>query len=262
MLSHQVNRIREIWNYREMLKGLVIKDLRTRYKGSFLGFLWTFISPLLQVIVYSVIFPYLLRNTVKNYTMFLFVAQVPWNFFTNSVLGSCGLFVYNSDLVTKVYFPREVLPMSNAIGGLCNMCFGYMVVLVLLLVFGIRLTWNVMWLPFLFILQTVLCTGLALLFSSINVYFRDIEHLTSIAIMALYFATPIMYELSVMPEKVQRLLMLNPMTGFIMNYRNVLIYGIGVDFSILAYPAAFSFAIFVIGMLVFDRLQKGFTEVL
>ncbi|MCR5090945.1 MAG: ABC transporter permease [Oscillospiraceae bacterium] len=262
MLLHLAENIKEIWAYREMLKSLVKKDLRTRYKGSFLGFLWTFVSPMLQVAVYAIIFPYLLRNTVEHYTMFLFVAQVPWNFFTNSILGSCGLFIYNSDLVTKVYFPREVLPLSNALGGLCNMCFGFMVVFVLLLVSGISLTWNVLWIPVLFVLQTIFCAGIALLFSSINVYFRDIEHLMSIIVMAMYFATPIMYDLKALPLKAQKLLYLNPMTGFILNYRNAVFYGTGVDFSTLFYPMVLSFVLFITGMIVFDHLQKGFTEVL
>ena len=252
----------EIWRYREMLKSLVKKDLRTRYKGSFLGFLWTFVSPLLQVAVYAVIFPYLLRNTVPNYTMFLFVAQVPWGFFTNSVLGSCSLFVYNSDLVTKVYFPREVLPLSNALGGLVNMCLVYIVVMILVIASGISLTWNLLWLPFLFFVQTCFCAGVAMLFSCINVYFRDIEHLMSIIVMAMYFATPIMYDLSAMPDKIRNLLILNPMCGFILNYRNVVFYGRGVDFSTFLYPMSLSFVLLPLSMRLFHRMQKGFTEVL
>ena len=255
-------RCREIWRYREMLKGLVKKDLRTRYKGSFLGFLWTFVSPLLQVAVYAVIFPYLLRNTVPNYTMFLFVAQVPWGFFTNSILASCGLFIYNSDLVTKVYFPREVLPLSNAIGGLVNMCLVFIVVMILVIATGISLTWNLLWLPFLFFVQTCFCAGLAMLFSCINVYFRDIEHLVSIIVMAMYFATPIMYDLSAIPEKIRNLLVLNPMCGFVLNYRNVVFYGRGVDFSTFLYPMILSFVLLPLSMLLFHRMQKGFTEVL
>lgn len=262
MFSHIKKRFIEIYKYREMLKSLVKKDLRTRYKGSFLGFLWTFLSPLLQVAVYAVIFPFLMRMTTKNYTMFLFVAQVPWNFFTNSLLGSCGLFVYNSDLVTKVYFPREVLPISNALGGLCNLCFGYMVVIPLMMLFGIPLTWNLLWLPFLFLMQTLLCAGTALIFSSVNVYFRDVEHFTNIVMMALYFATPIMYDISAMPKGLQPILLLNPMAGYILAYRDVMYNGIGVNFGTLGYSIAFSFIIFIVGMEVFDHLQKGFTEIL
>ena len=121
-------RIKEILKFKEMIKSFTIRELRTRYKGSFLGFLWTFINPLLQLLVYSLIFPFILRISEKNYAMFLFVALIPWGFFTNSVQGACNLVIGNSSLVTKVYFPREILSITHTLSGLCNTIFSYMIV--------------------------------------------------------------------------------------------------------------------------------------
>lgn len=257
-----LERYRELCNYKEMIKSLVRKELRTRYKGSFLGFLWTFANPLLQLAVYSVIFPFILKFSQENYAMFLFVALIPWNFFTGSLQGSCGLIINNSNLVTKVYFPREVLPLSYTLSGLCNLCFGYMVVVPMLLLFGIPLTWNILWLPVLFVTQAVLCAGISLLVSSINVYFRDVEYLIGIALMALYFLTPIMYDITSLPEQLRPIVMLNPMAGFSMSYREVMYHGRGLSLSLFAYPLCFSVVCFIVGLLVFNRLQRDFTEVL
>ena len=164
-------RIKEILKFKEMIKSFTIRELRTRYKGSFLGFLWTFVNPLMQLIVYSFMFPFILKVSEKNYTMFLFVALVPWTFFTTSLQGSCNLIVGNSSLVTKVYFPREILPLTYTLSGLCNTFFSYIIVFLMLLIFKVPLTVNLFWLPLILIGQTVLNLGLSLMAASINVFF-------------------------------------------------------------------------------------------
>ena len=141
------DRIKEILKFKEMIKSFTIRELRTRYKGSFLGFLWTFVNPLLQLLVYSLMFPFLLKVSEKNYTMFLFVGLIPWGFFSTSIQGSCNLIVGNSSLVTKVYFPREILPLTYILSGLCNTVFSYMIVFPMLLIFNIPLTIHIIWLP-------------------------------------------------------------------------------------------------------------------
>lgn len=257
-----IERINEIRHFKEMIKSWTKKELRTRYKGSFLGFLWTFVNPLLQLIVYSIIFPFIMKITQENYAMFLFVALIPWNFFTTALQGGCGLMVYNSSMVTKVYFPREVLPISYTLSGMMNMIFSYMIVFPMLIFFRIPFTWNMLWLPVLLVTEGILCFGVTLLVSSVNVYFRDLEYLISVGLMALYFMTPIMYELSGMPERLQKALMLNPMTSFILLYRDVTYYGRGCDLRLYGFALIYSILICVIGYLVFIRLQRRFTEIL
>ena len=257
-----MNHIKEIYKFKEMIKGWTKKELRTRYKGSFLGFLWTFVNPLMQLIIYSIIFPLILKLSEENYAMFLFVALIPWNYFTTCLQGSCGLIVANSSLVTKVYFPREVLPLSYTLSGLLNMVFSYMIVFPMLLVFRIPLSWNVLWLPVLMLGQTVLCAGISLFMCSVNVYFRDLEYLIGVALMGLYFLTPIMYKLETMPEQFRWLFRINPMTNYVELYRDVTFYGKSLNFPLFLGTLFYSVSIAVIGYITFGNLQKKFTEVL
>ena len=257
-----IERINEIMKFKEMIKSWTRKELKTRYKGSFLGFLWTFVNPLLQLVVYSIIFPFVMKFNQENYAMFLFVALIPWNFFTASMQSSCGLIVWNSNMVTKVYFPREVLPISFTLSGVFNMLFSYAIVFPMLALFRVPFTWYLLWLPVLIICQSILCLGLSLLVSSVNVYFRDIEYIIGIAMMALYFLTPIMYDISNLPERLQRIMFINPMTGYIIMYIDVTFNGVGVNIGMLAFSLVYSIIVFIVGAVTFEKLQRRFTEVL
>jgi ABC-2 type transport system permease protein len=245
-----------------MIKSFVRKELRTRYKGSFLGFLWTFLNPLAQLSVYALIFPHIMRVREDNYAMFLFVALVPWGYFAGTLTGGCGVIIANSSLVDKVYFPREILPLAFSLSGLLNLCFVFMIVLPALVFFGRPLTGNVLWLPALLFIHAVLCTGISFIVSAVNVYFRDLEQIIGLAAMALYFMTPVMYPAGLLPEKIRAVLSFNPMFGLILSYRDVLFYGKPPDWPMLVYPAAASALIFVFGFCLFNKLQRKFTEIL
>lgn len=256
-------RINEILKFREMIKSFTIRELKTRYKGSFLGFLWTFVNPLLQLLVYSLMFPFILKISEKNYAMFLFVALIPWGYFTNSIQGSCGLILGNSSLVTKVYFPREILPITHTLSGLFNTIFSYMIVFPMLLIFNIPITINLIWLPIILFGQTILNLGFSLIVSSINVFFRDLEYLISVGLMALYFMTPIMYNINILPPRYQKLLLFfNPMAGYSILYRDIMYYGVMPKLKLLIYLFFISICIFLIGYFIFQKLQRKFAEIL
>lgn len=261
-MKEMIERAKEISRFGEMIKSWTRKELKTRYKGSFLGFLWTFVNPLLQLVVYSIIFPFIMKFSQENYAMFMFVALVPWNFFTASLQGSSGLIIWNDSLVTKVYFPREVLPIAYTLSGLCNMVFSYMIVFPMLVIFGVPLTWNLLWLPVLFAIQTILCLGLAFVVSSINVYFRDLENLIAVGVLALYFLSPVMYDISAIPQKFHKFMYINPMTSLLVMYRDVAFRGLPADPRSLVYSLVYSLAICIIGWKIFIVLQKKFTEIL
>ncbi|BBM41662.1 hypothetical protein JCM16776_1908 [Leptotrichia shahii] len=256
-------RIKEILKFKEMIKSFTIRELKTRYKGSFLGFLWTFVNPLMQLVVYSLMFPFILKISEKNYAMFLFVTLIPWGFFTNSIQGACGVIIGNSNLVTKVYFPREILPITHTLSGLFNTIFSYMIVFPMLVIFNIPLTINLLWLPIILIFQTVLNLGFSLIVSSINVFFRDLEYLINVGLMALYFMTPIMYNINILPLKYQRILLfLNPMAGYSILYRDVTYYGTMPRLRLLCYLIFISICICGVGYVIFQKLQKKFAEIL
>lgn len=250
----------ELYQYREMLKCLVRKDLKTRYKGSFLGFLWTFINPLMQLAIYALIFPFLMRVEEKNYAMFLFVALLPWIFFSTSLQTSTECIVENYNLVKKIYFPRQVLPLSVATGGLVNYIYGLAVVLVGLLIARISLTWNILYLPLLLLILYVAVSGFCLMFSAMNVYIRDLEHIVNIVTMAWFYATPIVYPIQMLPEWLQNLLLLNPMTPLVLGFRNVIYYGTPPNFFQIGVAALEAIVIFVAGVLIFNKLEPGFAE--
>lgn len=255
-----IARFIEIYKYRNMLISFVKKDLRGRYKGSVLGFIWTFINPLMQLIVFSLVFPFIMRFDIPNYAAFLFVALVPWMYFSATLVGGCTQIFSQSSLVTKIYFPREIIPLTFAIGGLCNMFFAYLIIFPMLFVFNISLSGHLLWLPVLFIIQGILCMGVALMVSAIYVYFRDIEHILGICAMALQFLTPVIYDINMLPERMQSLIMINPMTLLVLNYRNIVFYGTTPDLFYISVGLVTAVFIFLSGMFIFNKLQRGFAE--
>ena len=250
-----------IYRYREMLINMVRRDLRGKYKGSILGFLWTFINPLLQLVVYTIVFSNIMRMGVSNYEIFLFVALIPWMFFSTSVLSGAGSIIYNQSLVTKIYFPREILPLSVVTSNFINMIYCSVIVLAVVLFYHMNLNLEVWFmLPVIAFIEYILVIGIVLIVSALTVYFRDLEHILGIIIMAWQFLTPVMYPESFVPSQYQAILYLNPMTPIIISFRDVLYYGKMPVVENLVYAFLWSLIIFICGFLLFGKLQKDFAE--
>ena len=250
-----------IYRYREMLINMVRRELRGKYKGSILGFLWTFINPLLQLVVYTIVFSNIMRMGVSNYEIFLFVALIPWMFFSTSVLSGAGSIIYNQSLVTKIYFPREILPLSVVTSNFINMIYCSVIVLAVVLFYHMNLNLEVWFmLPVIAFIEYILVIGIVLIVSALTVYFRDLEHILGIIIMAWQFLTPVMYPESFVPSQYQAILYLNPMTPIIISFRDVLYYGKRPVVENLVYAFLWSLIIFICGFLLFGKLQKDFAE--
>ena len=250
-----------IYRYREMLINMVRRELRGKYKGSILGFLWTFINPLLQLVVYTIVFSNIMRMGVSNYEIFLFVALIPWMFFSTSVLSGAGSIIYNQSLVTKIYFPREILPLSVVTSNFINMIYCSVIVLAVVLFYHMNLNLEVWFmLPVIAFIEYILVIGIVLIVSALTVYFRDLEHILGIIIMAWQFLTPVMYPESYVPSQYQAILYLNPMTPIIISFRDVLYYGKMPVVENLVYAFLWSLIIFICGFLLFGKLQKDFAE--
>jgi ABC-2 type transport system permease protein len=248
-----------IYRYREMLINMVRRELRGKYKGSILGFLWTFINPLLQLVVYTIVFSNIMRMGVSNYEIFLFVALIPWMFFSTSVLSGAGSIIYNQSLVTKIYFPREILPLSVVTSNFINMIYCSVIVLAVVLFYHMNLNLEVWFmLPVIAFIEYILVIGIVLIVSALTVYFRDLEHILGIIIMAWQFLTPVMYPESFVPSQYQAILYLNPMTPIIISFRDVLYYGKMPVVENLVYAFLWSLIIFICGFLLFGKLQKDF----
>lgn len=252
--------LKELYAYREMIWMLVRRELRGRYKGSALGFLWTFLNPLLQLGVYTIVFSVIMRSDIEKYYLFLFVALIPWLFIATSVQGGATCILGQKSLVTKIYFPRRVLPIAHVTTCFINMLLCFLVVLA---VFALSIGLNPAVLLYLIptmVIEYILALGLALIVSGITVYFRDMEHILGIFVMAWQFLSPVMYSVDMVPEQLLPLFMANPMTAVIISYRNILYYKCPPDMSTMILALGMGVFFLIAGWFLFDRMQKHFAE--
>lgn len=252
--------IKELYQYREFLKTNVKKDIRGKYKGSFLGVLWSFINPLLMTLVYAIVFPFILKSSQDNYVTFIVIAILPWNWFTTVISQGTFCIVANSDIIKKVYFPREILPISTATSGLVNYIISVPIIFIFLLVSGIGFNWNILWLPLIAITQYILTIGIIMITSAINVYIRDAEYIINFFITMLFYATPVLYSTSLFPEKYRWILYLNPMTTIINSYRDIFYYKQMPNMKFLLPILLLSVVLTLIGIAIFKKMKKGFAE--
>lgn len=253
--------LKELWNYREMIYSLVRQDLRGRYKGSVLGFLWTFINPLLQLAVYTFVFSVVMPNNIEKFYLYLFVGLVPWLFFSGSMTGGAACIMAQKDMVKKIYFPREVMPISYVTSGFVNMLFSFIVIFVVILFSGIGINpIACLCLPAVMVVEYIMALGGAMVTSALTVYFRDLEYILGIVTMAWMYMTPVVYSIEMVPERLRPLLNLNPMTPVINAYREILYYKQIPEFENLVWALVLGLIVLGIGILVFNKLQKGFAE--
>ena len=261
-----MNLIKEIYEYREMIISLVRKDLRGRYKGSVLGFFWTFLNPLLQLVVFTLVFSIIMKQEYEQYYIFLFVALVPWMFFASSVQDGSTSVLRDKEMVKKIYFPREVLPIATVTSGFVNMLLTFLVIFVVLIFSGRGINpVALLCLPVVMIVEYILCLGVGLIVASVTVYLRDLQYILGIIVMALQYLTPVMYGVDVVENAhvgkwLITMFNLNPMTSIIKIYRQILYYKVVPELSDLLLSLVMGIVFIVIGELLFTKLQKGFAE--
>ncbi|MEK7548580.1 MAG: ABC transporter permease [Patescibacteria group bacterium] len=247
---------------KDLIVALVRKEVKVRYKNSFLGYLWSILLPLSQALVFYVAFKFIVRIQIENYVLFLVAGLFPWQWFVNSVQSSATAFLGNATLIKKTVFPREFIIYANVLNDLVHFLLSLPVILIFLLAYhqGLHLT-TLLILPILLIIQFFLTTGVALIVSTVNVFFRDLERLVVIMISVLFYLTPIVFAESMIPPKLNFLLFANPLAGLISSYRQLFLYGT-VNWSYLALAAGYAIIFFIIGRNVFKKLQWRFAEVL
>ena len=255
-----IEMFKNIYQYRELLKTNIKKEIRGKYKHSFLGVLWSFLYPLLQLAVYAIIFPLILRNTQDHYVIFLCVALIPWNYFTTIVTQSTGTIIANGDIVKKVYFPREILPISVVTSQLVNFLISTIIILAFVLFSGMGISKYILFYPVILLIQYIFSIGVAFIVSSATVFLRDLEHLISIAMMMLFYATPIAYSADTIPANFSFIITLNPMAHILNAYRDIFYYQRMPQLQTLAIIFAISVALFFVGYAIFNKLQKSFAE--
>ena len=251
---------KNLYEYRELLKSSIKKDVGGKYKNSVLWVLWSFLYPLLQIAVYAIVFPLIMRSNMENYTVFVCCGLIPWNFFSTAISRSSFTMIENGNILKKVYFPREILPISVVTSEAVNFVISTIIILAFVLGTGMGLTWYVIFYPVILLIQYILLIGISLFVSSITVYFRDLQHFIGIALQLLFYATPIVYATNIIPESYQWILRLNPMTFIIDGYRSIFYYQQQPDFISLGITLLVSLILCVVGYLLFSKLQKRFAE--
>lgn len=255
-----MNIFQKIYNYRELLKTNVKKEIRGRYKNSILGVLWSFLNPLLQLAVYAVIFGALLAGGDPTYHIYICVALIPWTYFTTAITQASFTVIGNADIIKKVYFPREILPISVVTSGAVNFLISVTIILFFVILSGIGLSWHLIFFPLVLLIQYILLLGIGFIVAAITVYFRDLEHIIGIILLAAFYGTPIIYKLEQLPANLQTIMQLNPMTHIIDAYRAIFYYQQVPNMSALGILFAISMVLLIIGYFVFKKLQKGFAE--
>lgn len=253
--------IRNIWIFRDMVFELTHRELRGKYKGSMLGFLWTYMNPLLQIIVYAFFFSQILRSGIEAFYLYLIVSMFPFNFFTGGVIQGLGSIRYQGDLVKKVYFPRQILPIVSLTVNFVNMLISFLIIYSILLVsgWGINLKLQVWLLPVM-VIEYFFALGLALMLSAVEVYFRDIEHIVTVLMMIWMYVTPMFYSIEIIPEKFLPVFYCNPMLYVIGMYQQILYYKVAPNMVYMARGAGFAVAVMAIGSVIFKMLEKRFAE--
>ena len=252
--------IKNLYNYRELLKSNVKKEIRGKYKGSFLGVLWSFLNPLLQVAVYAIVFPYIMRVKTDNYLQYLIVGIIPWTFFTTVLNQGMIAVRMNAGIIKKVYFPREILPISVALSGLVNFFISCIIIILFCVFGGVGISWHLVLLPIFAIIQFFLTLGIVFALSAINIYIKDTEYLVTFLVNILFYATPILYPTTLFPEKIRWVLFINPLTELITAYRDIFMYHQLPELLPTVYLVVVTIVVYFIGLAIFRKLEKGFAE--
>ncbi len=256
-------KLRELWEYRELLYFLTWRDVKVRYKQTVLGAAWAIIQPFFTMVVFSLFFGKLAKIPSDGvpYPIFSYAALVPWNFFAHGLSQSSNSLVGSSNLIKKVYFPRLVVPISSVLSGVVDFCLAFIVLLGMMLYFGIMPTWKVIWLPLLLLLALVTSLGVGLWLSALNVQFRDVRYTVPFLTQFWLFATPIAYPSSLLPEPWRTVYGINPMVGVVEGFRWALLGTETAPGPMIIVSSLMALLLLVGGAFYFRRMEKTFADV-
>ncbi len=257
-----LRRLRELYAYRDLVKNLVSRDLKLRYRNSVLGFAWCLLNPLLMMVVFTVVFTVLLtNNTIEKFPVFILTGILAWNLHTTAVTSAINSVVGNANLVQKVYFPREVLPIATVLSNTVNFLLSLIVLFAMVLLYQVHLTETLLFLPLVILVQVVFTLGVAFVLAALNVFYRDVASIMETLMLAWFFLTPIFYRIEdVFPAYSRLMYILNPPASIIAAYRDILYYGTITNLDFFTRTAATSLLVCVVGYVFFVRLSRSFAE--
>jgi lipopolysaccharide transport system permease protein len=255
---------REVWRYRELFYFFAWREVRLRYKQTVLGAAWAIIQPLFAMVVFTVLFGGFAKMPTDGipHPIFYYSALVPWMYFSGTLGYAGNSLVSNASLLTKVYFPRVALPASSVLSGLVDFCVASVVLVAMMTYYGVRPSWRLLMWPVLVAPLAVLALGVGMLLAALNVRYRDIKHAMPFVTQLWLFATPIIYPVSIVPERFRLVLALNPLTGLMEGFRASILPDRHLDWHLLGMSLALTLGIFAVGAIYFRRTERSFADVI
>ncbi len=250
-------------HYKYLLNQLILREIKARYKQSILGYAWIIINPLSQMIVYTFVFSVIFRFSTESsvpYPIFIMPGLLAWIHFQTSITTSSLVLVGNSDLLRKVYFPREVFIYSVLVAKSVDLLLASLILFILMIAYHISLSLNLFLVIPIFILQLIFTAGLSFIVSALNLFYRDIQFLINLILLLWMYLTPILYPIYLVPDKYLWIYKLNPMVGIIRGYRAA-VFNQPLDLIALSWSVVFSLAIFIAGFLLFKKWEKIFADI-
>lgn len=250
--------------YRGLLYSLTRREIQLRYTQSVLGIAWAILQPLALMLVFTLVFSALLKVPSEGipYPIFAYSALLPWTFFSSSLNRAIPSIETNAPLIRKIYFPRELFPISSVLATFVDFLIGAVILIGMMFYFSVSFTVNILWVAPILLIQIVFTIAICLFASAINAYYRDVKYALPLIIQVWMYASPIAYPASLVPEWLRTFYFLNPMAGIIFGYRNVLVKGLPPDISYLSIAAAGSLFLFILSYLYFKRIEMSFADVL
>jgi len=265
-----IESLKELWNARELIYNLILRDLKVRYKNSLLGIFWSWLNPLLMMLVFTFVFNVMQGRDMPNYHIFVLSALLPWNFFSGAVTGGIRSIISNGHLIKKVYFPRAVLPISLVLSNLVNFVISLPVLFILALISGMRFSTWLLLLPIPILVETIFIIGIVLFLSTLEVFYRDTHMLMDVGMLAWFFLTPIFYSVQQMPSQAhllgyafnpQRLIFwINPMASIINTYQDLIYRGAPTALDFLIRTAVTAVIVLIFGYWFFLQFSGRFGE--
>ena len=251
-----------LWHRRELLWNMTVRHLRGQYKQSILGYAWTLVMPLSQMLIMSFVFSTILHIPSQGvpFPLFVFVALLPWNFFSSAVSSATDSVVGSSSLVTKVYFPREILPTAAIFTKVVDLMFASLILVAMMIYFGHAPTETIAWVPLLFLMQFLFTIGLSLPLAALNLFFHDVRYLVGVVLTLWFYLTPIIYPVDIVPDRYRILFDLNPISLFINAYRRVVLMDVSPGLDRLALGIVVATATFLVGYYLFKKMEPGFAD--
>ena len=262
MMSHLYLMTKSLQYYFDLVMILTQKEIKIRYKNSFLGYLWSLANPLFFAMIYYLAFKTVMRVDIKDYTLFLICGLFPWQWLSNSINNNLFAFIGNAQIIKKTNFPRSVIPLSNILMEGFNFTLSIPVIFFFLWFYQVPLTWDhILYMPFIMLGQVLLTYGISLFFATINLFFRDIERFVQLGLMMLFYVTPILYQAHMIPDRYKWLIEWNPFARLIIVWRDLLLHN---TFRLWPLLEVYGFAVIsiVIGFFTFNKLKYRFAEVL